>query len=520
MTHKPPYSLASGHPIDRRRFMAGTAALGAGAAAMPGMLLAQTPSKGGTLRAGIAEGGTTDTLDPQSYTDIFMISVGFATHSTLTEINPAGDLTGDAAESWEGSSDASTWTFRLRKGVTFSDGKSLTADDVIASINHHRGEESKSAAKDVVAPIQEMRKDGDDTVVFVLNGPNADFPYLMADYHLLLMPAKDGKANWRDYVGTGGYTGVRARMVRRNDYWKADRAHFDAIELTVIADSTARQNAVATGAVDLISRCDLKTVHLLARRPGVRVEEATGFLHYTTPMITTADPYTNNHLRLALKHGVDREELVQKILRGHGVVGNDQPIAPTVPFHADLEQRTYDPDKAKFHAEKAGYAGAELVLSAADAAYSGAVDASILMQEQMSKAGINVKVDRVPSDGYWSNVWMVKPWCACYWGGRPTCDWMFTQAYSEGANWNDTFWSHERFNKLLLEARGELDEAKRAEMYREMQMLVRDEGGVIVWGFANYVYAMQDRVKHGPDVAANWEMDGGRYVERWWFDEA
>ena len=105
----------------------------------------------------------------------------------------------------------------------------------------------------------------------------------------------------------------------------------------------------------------------------------------------------------------------------------------------------------------------------------------------------------------------------CYWGGRPTQDWMFSQAYAEGANWNDTYWSHERFNQLLLEGRGELDATKRAEIYREMQQLVRDEGGVVVWAFANYVYAMSDKVQHGPDVAANWELDGGRYVERWWF---
>lgn len=72
---------------------------------------------------------------------------------------------------------------------------------------------------------------------------------------------------------------------------------------------------------------------------------------------------------------------------------------------------------------------------------------------------------------------MKKPWSICYWGGRPTCDWMFSQAYAKGANWNDTFWSHERFNKLLVQGRGELDPVKRAEIYREMQKIVRDEGG-------------------------------------------
>jgi peptide/nickel transport system substrate-binding protein len=345
----------------------------------------------------------------------------------------------------------------------------------------------------------------------------------MADYHLLIMPEVEGKADWKNYVGTGGYVldnfepGVRTSLKRNPNYWKEGRAHFDELELLVIADVNARQNAVASGEVDVISRCDLKTVHLLGRRPGVRVEEATGFLHYTAPMDTRAAPFNDNNVRMALKHAVDREQFLETILRGHGTLGNDQPIAPSVPFAADLEQRTYDPDKAKWYLKQAGLDSLDVDLSAADAAFAGAVDAAVLTKEQMAPAGINVNVVREPADGYWSNVWLVKPWCMCYWGGRPTCDWMFSQAYAEGANWNDTHWSHERFNMLLKAGRSELDDSKRAEIYREMQQIVRDEGGVVVLAFANYVYAMADKVQHGPDVAANWELDGGRYVERWWF---
>lgn len=509
--------------MNRRQVMQGAAALGA-ASLLTGPAFAQEPKKGGRLRAAIAEGGTTDSLDPSTYTDLYMMSVGFATHSTLTEIAPDGKLVGDAAESFEPSEGGKVWTFKIRKECSFSDGKTLTAEDVIGSIKHHQGEDSKSAAKDIVTPIEDMKADGDKTVVFTLAAPNADFPYLLADYHLLMMPVgEDGKPNWKDYVGTGGYVlkefepGVRTFLTRRDDYWKDNRAHFDELEILVVADVSARQNALATGDADVMSRVDLKTVDLLKRRPGIRVEESTGFLHYTTPMITTQSPYDDNNLRLALKHGVDRQALVDTILFGHGVVGNDQPIAPSVPFYADLEQRTYDPDKAKFYLKKAGHDSIDLTLAASDAAYAGAVDASVLMKEQMAKAGINVTVDRKPADGYWSNVWMKEPWSACYWGGRPTCDWMFTQAYAEGANWNDTFWSNDRFNELLKMGRAELDESNRAEIYREMQQIVRDDGGVIVWAFANYVDAMSDKVKHGPDVASNWELDGGRYVERWWF---
>ncbi len=112
---------------------------------------------------------------------------------------------------------------------------------------------------------------------------------------------------------------------------------------------------------------------------------------------------------------------------------------------------------------------------------------------------------------------MKKPWCMCYWGGRPTEDLMFSTAYAAGANWNDSFWSHERFNKLLLEARAELNEPKRREMYVEMQLIVRDEGGVVVPIFNNYLFAMSTKIKHDEVMGGDGDLDGTRALERWWF---
>jgi peptide/nickel transport system substrate-binding protein len=128
-------------------------------------------------------------------------------------------------------------------------------------------------------------------------------------------------------------------------------------------------------------------------------------------------------------------------------------------------------------------------------------------------------VVREPNDGYWSNVWMAKPWCMCYWGGRPTEDWMFSTAYAASATWNDTFWKHGRFNKLLLEARTELNEAKRREMYVEMQTIVSNEGGVVIPMFNNHLFAMSTKVQHG-EMAGNWDLDGYKALERWWFAQA
>jgi peptide/nickel transport system substrate-binding protein len=115
----------------------------------------------------------------------------------------------------------------------------------------------------------------------------------------------------------------------------------------------------------------------------------------------------------------------------------------------------------------------------------------VLFSETAAQAGITIDVVREPSDGYWSNVWMVKPFSAVYWGGRPTEDWMFSMAYAEGAAWNDGFWEHERFNQLLAQARSELDEEAAREMYVEMQRIVRDEGSTIIPMFANYVMAIR-----------------------------
>ena len=95
---------------------------------------------------------------------------------------------------------------------------------------------------------------------------------------------------------------------------------------------------------------------------------------------------------------------------------------------------------------------------------------------------------------------------------------MFATAYAAGAKWNDTFWTHERFNELLLSARSELDDAKRREMYGEMQLIVSDEGGVLVPMFNNYIFASTTTVGQPDVMAANWTLDGNRAMDRWWFE--
>jgi peptide/nickel transport system substrate-binding protein len=514
--------------LNRRTFL-GTSLATSAALTMgifPGASWAQNPEpkRGGVFRLAVSGGSTTDSLDPATVTGGPLVKALYGgVCNNLAEVNEEGSIIPELAESITPSADAKTWVFKLRSGISFGNGKPLTADDVIASYNHHRGEESKSGAKSLLAQITEIRKDGPLTVVFELQAGSADFPFVTADYHLMIMPAnEDGSLNWAAGLGTGGYLlvehqpGVRTRLKRRDDYWKVGRAWFDEVELLNINDPATRQNALVTGEVDVINQVDLKTVHLLRRKRDIRIEEVTGTYHFTMPMLTDIAPFDNVDVRLAMKYSIDREEMLQKVLRGFGRVGNDHPIAPANRFFAaDLEQRSYDPDRAKFHLGKAGYSSLDIDVSASEAAFNGATDAAILFKESAAKSGINVTVKREPNDGYWSNVWMKKPVCFASWSGRPTEDWMLSLAFASGVDWNDSHWSNEHFDKVLLEARSELDEGRRREMYYDLQKVVRNDGGVAIPLFANYVDASSTRVAHGK-LASNGYLDGWKIVERWW----
>lgn len=504
----------------------------AGAAASLGMglsLPAQAqgaPKRGGRFRLGLSHANVGDSHDPATWGSSAVINFGLwgAVYNNLMEIGPDNKLTPELAESVEASKDAKVWTFKLRPGVTFSNGKPLDADDVVASFNHHRGPQSKSAAKAIVDAITDIKADGKDRVVFTLANGSADFPTLVTDWHLVIGPAKDGKIDWESAIGTGGYKlvshdrGVKMTLKRNPNYWKSGRAWFEDVDLILIADIAARMNAVVSGQVDAISRPDIKTLALLQRNKDIVVEEVTGTQHFTMPMFTDVAPFNDINVRMALKYSLDRKAMVQTILRGHGRPGNDSPITPANTYFAEsVQPRPYDPEKAKFYLKQAGLSSLKVDLSASDAAFAGAVDTAVMFKEQAAKSGIDINVVREPTDGYWSNVWTKKPFVMCYWAGRPTEDWMFSQVYGPGARWNDTHWTNERFNKLLLEARSELDTSKRRTMYQEMQQIVSNDGGVIVPMFANYVTARSNKIAHAPVTGSNLDLDGWKCVERWWF---
>lgn len=509
--------------INRRTFLQTTAAGAALAGGLvPGFASAQQ-TRGGTFRVAKSHGQTTDSLNPGTYGNGFMLAAAYGFGGFLTGVARDGSIEPQIAESWEASSDAKVWRFNLRQGVTFHSGKTVTPEDVVASINFHRGEGSTSAAKPLLEVITDISVDGN-TIVFTLNTGNADFPFTFSDYHLTICPATDGGMDWQSGNGCGPYKlidftpGVSATFERNENDWDSERGFFERVEMLSITDLDLRTTALMSGQVHAIDRLDLTTVGPMARRPELSIHSVAGNQHVTFAMSTNQDPYTDRNVRLALKHAINREAMVDEVLLGHGSVGNDHPIGPGQQFfNTELEQTPYDPDRAQFHLREAGLDSLSVQLSSSDAAFAGAVDEAVLYQNSARAAGIDLRVNRVPHDGYWSDVWMKDPFSAAYWGGRSVEDAMLSLAYASGAAWNDTFWENDRFNRLLVSARAELDTDKRRDMYWEMQAILNQDGGAVIPMFANYVFATGQEIDTGGEISSHWDMDGERWMERWSF---
>jgi peptide/nickel transport system substrate-binding protein len=523
-------SFVSGK-ISRRNFVSTSVAIGvslAGATAVVNQVEAATPKSGGRLRMGITGGATSDVLDPGQILDAYMINVSMGqVRPNMTKIMPDGSVEGDLASGWQASNGAKTWKFDVRQGVEFHNGKTLDSTDIVDSIRHHMGPDSKSGGSGVVSGIASIKEDGKYGVVVELNEGNGDLPILLSDYHLNICPSKgDGSIDWESGIGAGPYTleehepGVRTLTKKFANYWNTgNESHFDEVETLGINDPTARLAALSTGAVDAINNVPAKTASRLKSMVNVKTLISTGNKQCTMPMLCDVAPFDDQNVRNAIKHIINRQELLDKIFFGYGQLGNDNPVGPANYFRAstdELPQREYDPEQAKYYLKQAGLSNLSVKFHAADTGFSGAVDAGALMRESAKAAGIDIEVVREPNDGYWSNVWMVKPWSACYWSGRPTEDWIFSQIYYSKADWNDTHWNNSSFDKLLVEARSETDEAKRREKYVEMQRIVHNDGGLALPVFLSEIMGYRSNISVPDLVANNWELDGHLAARRWW----
>ncbi len=459
--------------------------------------VAAMAQKGGTIKFASDLHGPSDTLDPGLNTSTIDYSRGRAHYNGLVQFNDDTSVRPELAEEFSSNADNTEWTFKLRQGVTFHDGSSFTADDVMYSMGRHYGEKSTSTAKTLVSDVAEWVRVDEYTVKAKMSGPNGDLPKILATSQFKII--KDGTTDFQNPMGTGPFKladyqpGVRSLHTRNEDYWR-DGPNADSLEIFAITDKVARTSALLSGDIDLMQGLDPKAIPQIESAPGVGIWSVASGAYIGIVCMTNTSPGDNKDFVLAMKYIQRREKIVRSILKGQGTVGNDNPInaAYGPDFCSDLPIRQHDLDKAKFHLKKSGIT--EATIQVAEVA-PGTTDVVLLMQREAQKIGLKLNINKVPNDGYWGAVWMKTPMNVTTWNMRPTANVMMNLAFAPDAPWNDSLWANERMGQLLVESRAVTDAALRHEMYCEMQTLISENSGMIIPAHRNYLDAKSDNVE-------------------------
>jgi peptide/nickel transport system substrate-binding protein len=515
----------SGSDLSRRDLL-GTIAVTSLAATASGILLpanvigASRPRTGGRIRVASTSTSTSDTLDPAKgalntdYVRHFML------YSGLTELDRSLSPRPALAETMV-SADQKLWHVRLRKGVTFHNGKSLTAADVAYSLLRHKDPRVGSKMADIAKQFAEIKATGPLELQIRLVGPNADLPVILAQSHFLIVP--NGQRDFRAANGTGPFRlaqfrpGIRTLVKRNPNFWKPGKPYLDEIELIGIPDEVSRVNALLSGDVQLINAVNPRSTRRILASPGHGIVETKSGLY--TNLIIRQDqlPTSNPHFSTAIKYLLDRPLINRALFRNYGTIANDHPIPPFHPYYrADLPQTQLDLDRARWHIQRSGMSGMRLPIYASAAA-EGSVDMASVLQEYGSRVGLNLAVNRVSADGYWSTHWMKHPLGFGNSNPRPTADMIFSLFYKSDATWNESGWKNSRFDRLLLEARGEPDQRKRKQLYGEMQGLVRQYCGSAIPVFISLLDGHDRRLKGLYPVPLGGFM-GYTFAEHVWWD--
>lgn len=495
-----------GRRLSRRDMV--VALIGMGVAIGPAITLAdqfvsaaraQTPKKGGTLKVATADASAGDSMDPlrtESHTTIIQAAI---VYEKLTDFDSDGKLVPVLAKSWSPNADASSWTFELREGVTFHNGKSLTSADVVYTLTRAMNDKTSGAAASL-SDVASIRADGPSKVVIDLKSSNAEMDYYVATRHLAIVP--EGSKDFpHDAIGTGPWKlqeynpGLTTIFVRNDNYWRGG-PFIDSIESTGIGDESARLNALLSGEIDIAEAVNPKAVARLNASGVAKAAVKAGIAHPVYAMSVKSKPFQDNNVRLALKHSFDRQRFLDLAFDGLGEIGRDAGVWPTDPmFCEDVPVPQADPDMVKSLLKKAGQENTTFELHAGDVAAGGA-NAAVVLAELMSESGANVRAIKEPADSYWSAVYMKVPWFSSMWTGRPTAIGLLEAAYTSSAPYNETGFANAKFDGLILDAKKQLDPAKRKTSLCDAQMILSQEGGAIIPIYVPWIDGISNRVQN------------------------
>jgi len=517
----------AGTQISRRSLLKAAGALGAAAAVSPLLaacgsggtsssaspsVAAASPTKGGRLRLGVIGGSERDVVDPmQGMTQPDNLR-GRQIFEHLFEYDHKFNIQPHLALSAESNDKADVWTVKLRPDVTFHNGKSFTAKDVVYTFRMITDPKYPNVAAESFAVVDRNRlKVIDDlTVQFGLKRPNADFQNSLAFIHAVILPEGYDAKN---PVGTGPFTygdftpGDRSIFPGFKDYWGVG-PYVDEVETIDFADITAMVNALQGGELDAASDLPAAQVKLVESAGFKSVTSETGKWNYIF-WDTAIKPWSDVRVRQAMRLIMDRQQLVDLALEGYGRVGNDMWGMVDPAYPTDFPQRTQDIEQAKSLLKQAGYPDLKFELLTA-AVGTGAVEAAQVFAEQAKLASVAVTVKKLDVGVLWGDKYLTWPNGPGWYSAR----WYLSQSVF-CKSWNEPHWEEPGYWERIDEAYATVDEAKRTEIIRESFKTDYDIGPWDVWSWANMVDSCTTQVQGMVPDASGIPFNAG-FVNQLW----
>ncbi|GAA2687941.1 MULTISPECIES: ABC transporter substrate-binding protein [Actinosynnema] len=505
--------------LSRRGFLALAATAGAAVACSPGAepVASDKPVRGGRLRALFPGGGAKETLDPHSPPLFLDQARHKALFDKLVELGDDLRPVPKLAKSWESNVDATVWRFSLREAV-FHDGRRLTPDDVLASLARMTDPAATGRnARTLLTALDLANSRAVDasTVELALKSPTAELPALLSGTGTAIVPADYGDP--AGAIGTGPFSLVsfeagRGMTAKRfDDHWNG-QAHLDELHLLSAGDEAARGNALLAGEAEYVHDLSVTFARIYENDPAVTLLSAPGSVMQGFAMRTDQAPFDDPDVRLAFLLLVDRNRLVDVVLSGRGVVGNDLFGKGFQHYADDLPQRERDVARARELLRGAGVENLSVTLHTADAA-AGMVDAATLYAEQLREAGITVTVDNRAKETYFADI-LTGSGIWSYRAGTATIPQNLALRMVSDAKQNVTAWRDPEFDAAFARAQSTVDETARGEVYRDMQRTLHERGGMLVWGHSDWLVAASPRLRGAVAARPNTD-DWARFDKVW-----
>ena len=468
------------------------------AGAAPAQIAAKA-KRGGTLKVTIQGPGTA--LDPAIISDTAAIGITHNIYNFLVRTDAALVPYPDLAKSWKVSADGLTWTFPLHTGVKFHSGKAFTADDVLYTLQRIRDPKTGSAAASLFSAVTSVEKTDDFTVVFHLKTPYPDLPVALADYHMCILERGFSGNFSQNPSGTGPWKlqefvpADHATLVRNPNYFEAGLPYLDSIRFVFLPDASTQVAALKSGSVDFILELNPNQAQPLIGASGIKMTTLAGTGFFNLRMRSDRKPFSDPRVRQAMKLVVDRKAIAQVVFGKNAILGNDQPIAPAYgQWYSDIGLKARDVTKAKSLLAAAGYPKG-LTVNLVNSPFVGGNDFAIAYQQLAADANIDVKILTESGTDYFAKDWLEVDFGLTSWGARPAPNILLSLLYRSNGIWNEGHYYNKKLDALIDAAGSESNPAKRKSLYRQIELILSNDGPSIIPFYSTFVFPLRTRVQ-------------------------